>query len=57
MTMFSPLTVVRSPRGAVFDEQGVLVFESALAGDQVDPVAHQLVAHHVGLLADDVLGP
>ena len=41
--------------GTVFDEQGVLVDEPALARDQIDSVAHQLVAHHVGLFADDVL--
>ena len=49
--------MVRSPRGAVLDQQGVLVTEAGLTGNEVNPVAHQLISHHVGLLADDVLGP
>ena len=40
----------------VLDMDGVLVDESGVADVQLDAVAHQLRAHHVDLLADDVLG-
>ena len=40
--------------GAIFDEQGVLVAEPGFAGDEINSVAHQLISHHIGLLADDV---
>ncbi|SKT75406.1 Uncharacterised protein [Mycobacteroides abscessus subsp. abscessus] len=39
-----------------FHDDGVFVGEAADAADQVDPVALQLGAHHLDLLADDMLG-
>ena len=56
MTMYSPVMVVISRAARVFDGDGVRVDEAAVPDQQVDPVAHQLVAHHVDFLADDVLG-
>jgi hypothetical protein len=40
----------------ILDVDGVLVDESGVADVQLDAVAHQLRAHQVDLLADDVLG-
>ena len=42
--------------GLVIDADGVRVDETAVPGVEVDPVAHQLTAHHVLLLGDDVGG-
>ena len=56
ITMYSPLTVIRSPRVGVLDQHGVRVDEPAVALDQIDAVAHQLRSDHVLLLADDVRG-
>ncbi|SKV75452.1 Uncharacterised protein [Mycobacteroides abscessus subsp. abscessus] len=39
-----------------FHDDGVFVGEAADAADQVDPIALQLGAHHLDLLADDMLG-
>jgi hypothetical protein len=40
----------------VLDHDGVLVDKAAVAGVELDAVAHQLRSDHVLLLADDVLG-
>ncbi|VAZ59921.1 hypothetical protein LAUMK7_02354 [Mycobacterium kansasii] len=41
----------------VFDHDGVRIDEPAVPHQQVDPVAHQLIAYHVDFLADHMLGP
>ena len=56
MTMYSPLTVVRSPRERSSTRRVCSSRNRPSAGDQIDPVAHQLVAHRFGLFADDVAG-
>ena len=55
--MYSPRDGDRLAAARVFDDDGVRVGESAVPDQQVDSVAHQLVAHHVDFLADHVLGP
>ena len=56
ITMNSPSDRCSVRPGSVLDDNGVRVDESAVPGVEVDPVAHQLTAHHVLLLGDDVLG-
>ncbi|MCO5546658.1 hypothetical protein L7F22_000092 [Adiantum nelumboides] len=48
------LVVVTPPRP--LDDDGVRVGEARRPGQDVDVVAHQLVAHHLDLTADHVLG-
>ncbi len=50
MTMYLPVMVIFSPAGGVLDLEGMRVDESAVPDQQVDSVAHQLVAHHVDFL-------
>ena len=42
--------------GLVIDTDGVRVEKTAVPGVEVDPVTHQLTAHHVLFLGDDVRG-